>query len=463
MHKTYPEWSTTLIAMQQAVVDAGTDFDAVMKAVTEGALQVLPQANGAVVEMREGDELCYRVASGASAPYVGLRLRLDKSLSGRAILTGQFQTCPDTEEDSFADRPACRRIGIRSMLVVPLIYQGEAVGVLKIHAAEPHVFGAGDLLAVQLLSGPIVIGLSNLGAADAQRARQLADRRFEATFAHAPVGIAHVAPDGGLLLVNDRFCMITGWARAELLEHRFQRITHPDDLSADLAHVGRLMSGKAERYSMEKRYLRPDGSHVWVNLTVSLVRDQQGAPDFFVAVIEDISEIRRVQAEALRDPLTGALNRRGLTERLEQAMARASRNDGWLSLAYLDLDGFKQVNEDHGHAEGDMLLVDIARALGEVLRPGDDVARVGGDEFVMIMPDLDEKHAGAVVERARMAVMEVGKARLSPISGSFGGVCCVPRPGQPPEDLIARADRAMFQAKKAGKNQACLVVDSTLP
>jgi two-component system sensor histidine kinase UhpB len=122
------------------------------------------------------------------------------------------------------------------------------------------------------------------------------EARFRATFEQAAVGIAHVGTDGRFLRINRKFCSIVGYPAGELLERTFQEITHPEDLDTDLDQVRQLLAGEKDTYSLEKRYVRKDGGTVWVNLTVSLVRDETGAPQNFVSVIEDIS--RRKQAEA---------------------------------------------------------------------------------------------------------------------------------------------------------------------
>lgn len=145
--------------------------------------------------------------------------------------------------------------------------------------------------------------------------------RFRATFEQAAVGIAHVSPDGRWLRVNRRLCEITGYSHYELLGLTFQAITHPDDLKADLGHVRRLLAGEISTYSMDKRYVRKDGSPVWVNLTVSLVRRPADDPAYFISVIEDVSERKRLEAEVAR--YAGDLERRVAerTRELEDANA----------------------------------------------------------------------------------------------------------------------------------------------
>jgi len=139
---------------------------------------------------------------------------------------------------------------------------------------------------------------------DARRAESL----FRETFARAPVGIAHVAPDGRFLRINDRFCQIVGYGREEMLALTFQDITHPDDMEEDLDNVRKMLNGELPTYTMDKRYLRKDGSISWVNLTVSLVRDRAGAPDYFISAVVDVNDVKQIQAAL--EQRTGALKER---------------------------------------------------------------------------------------------------------------------------------------------------------
>jgi diguanylate cyclase (GGDEF)-like protein/PAS domain S-box-containing protein len=126
-----------------------------------------------------------------------------------------------------------------------------------------------------------------------------AEQRFQATFEQAAIGLALVTPDGSWLLVNQKLCDIVGYTAEQLLERSLQDITHPDDVALDLEQRERVLAGELATYSMEKRYLRSDTSVVWINLTVSLVREASGAPRYFIAAVEDISERTRAE-RALR-------------------------------------------------------------------------------------------------------------------------------------------------------------------
>jgi len=135
---------------------------------------------------------------------------------------------------------------------------------------------------------------------DTETALRQSEQRFRATFEQAAVGIAHAGLDGHFLRVNNRFCDLLGYTRAELLTVTFREFTHPDDLPASLDGLRRLVAGEIPAVTMDKRYLRKDGSQLWVSLTVSLVRDGAGAPDYCIAVAEDISRRKRVEAKFRR-------------------------------------------------------------------------------------------------------------------------------------------------------------------
>lgn len=197
------------------------------------------------------------------------------------------------------------------------------------------------------------------------------EERFRATFEQAAVGIAHVAPDGRWLRVNRKLCEIVGYSHDELLALTFQDITHPADLNADLALVGQVLAGEIDSYQMEKRYLRQGGEQIWINLTVSLVRDEQGAPDYFISVLEDIGPRKAAEAEVAR--LNADLERR-VVERTAELQAANSELDSFAYAVSHDLrtplraiNGFSVALEEDCGGE----LSDTAHGLlGEIVSAG---------------------------------------------------------------------------------------------
>ena len=150
----------------------------------------------------------------------------------------------------------------------------------------------------------------------AEAALRESEARFRGTFENAAIGIVHEDLDGRFLLLNRTFCDIVGYEHAELLGKRWQDITHPDDLSVGEEHYRRLASGEVQRFSLEKRYVRPDRSLVWVEVTVSLQRDEAGSPAYAIAIVEDISDRKRLQEALQRSKTRLELSVRGSNIRI---------------------------------------------------------------------------------------------------------------------------------------------------
>ncbi|MEZ5372589.1 MAG: diguanylate cyclase [Microthrixaceae bacterium] len=309
-------------------------------------------------------------------------------------------------------------------------------------------------------SGDLLVSLQDISeqvAASAARAR--AEATFAAAFEHSQAGIAMVTTAGVFTRVNPAFTTITGYPEDELVGTTFQQITHPDDLALDQRYVAELLAGERVSYRMEKRYIRRDGDVVWVDLRVALVRGVGNTPLHFVANVVDISERRRTEqflrsenseltVRASHDHLTGLPNRRLLDEQL--AMRSADLDDGGFVLI-CDVDGFKAVNDEHGHQTGDAVLTEIANRLRDCSREGDLVARIGGDEFaVLARLGGNEEAALRLGERLVDAVRQpitVGEATVE--VGLSVGIDRL-RPHLEVGESIRPADQALFEVKRHG-------------
>ncbi len=283
---------TSVIEAQHEVMALGHDPERVMPVIAHRA-QVMTDADSGVVELVDGDEMVYRAVAGGATGLVGLRLAIATSLSGLCVRTGEILRCEDTDTDDRVDREACRRVGARSMIVVPLRHDRVAVGVLKVTSARPGAFTDTHVDALELVAGFVSAALVH--AAD-KLALQASEERFRLTFDMAPIGMALVGLTGHWLRVNRAMCDVVGYTPEELIALTFQDLTHPDDLAIDLALVEQLLRGEIPRYSLAKRYFHKAGQVVHVMLHVSLVRDGAGQPLHFVSQVEDVTERKAIEA-----------------------------------------------------------------------------------------------------------------------------------------------------------------------
>jgi len=285
-----------------------------------------------------------------------------------------------------------------------------------------------------------------------------AEDRFRSAFDNAPIGMALVSPDGRFIKVNRALCDLTGYSETDLLVRNFQAITHADDLDADLAHLQDVLADRRRSYQMEKRYHHADGHIIWVTLSVSLVRDADGEPLYFISQIEDISsrkqreraletQAARLAVIAATDQLTGLSTRRSWDVAIADRTSRPEQSLERFGIALIDLDALKEINDTHGHHAGDQALVAMASALRTVVRDEDLVARIGGDEFAVLIPSISAEAMLALTER----ILEVLPEKLSASAGvaSWDG-------SESAAELQHRADLALYAAKHAGKGRASL-------
>ena len=299
-----------IIEFQSAIAAELNDPARVMAMVMERA-QGLTEADGAVVEVVEDDDMVYRAVSGIVESALGLRIDKDASLSGLCVAENTPLRCDETLTDDRVDRPACQRAGIRSMVVVPLVIDGlPPIGVLKVVSCQPASFTDLDCETLGAMAGFIALSLR-----------------------HA-----------------------TSW--------------------------------------------------------------------------EDLDQKVR------QDGLTGLANRAAVLERLSVWLEEPGARSSAITIHYLDLDGFKEINDTSGHAAGDLRLKEVAAALNSGVRGDDLVARIGGDEFVVVCRNLGLDDALAMGERlGRVAEASVGLARS--------------QEGDTADALLARADEAMYATKRA--------------
>jgi diguanylate cyclase (GGDEF)-like protein/PAS domain S-box-containing protein len=266
----------------------------------------------------------------------------------------------------------------------------------------------------------------------------------EAIVASLPEGLLVTDATGRVTKANEAAARLFGVTIGELVGGRLA------DLPVRAARedpVGRALEGGTVR-GVLVQIERRDGTTQWAEVGASPLAEPDGRPygviSTWAEATERVRRERRMREEADSDPLTGLANRRALERMLPSALARAGREGREVGVLLLDLDDFKALNDRDGHAAGDAALIAIAAALRGCVRERDLVARVGGDEFVIVLPDLHPGHGAAVECAARTAAALREAAGLTAATG----IACFPRHGEEAAELLAHADRGMYAAKR---------------
>jgi diguanylate cyclase (GGDEF)-like protein/PAS domain S-box-containing protein len=295
--------------------------------------------------------------------------------------------------------------------------------------------------------------------------RQLAEDQMELAsrvFASAREGIMVTDAKGSIIDVNAAFTTITGYSREEAMGQNPRMLSSgrqgPEFYAAMWASLAEHGYWSGEIWNRRKT-----GEVYAELLTLSAVRQADGAVSHYVALFSDVTAQKNYQTELERmahfDVLTGLPNRLLLADRMQQALRQATRRQRQVAVLFLDLDGFKAINDRHGHAVGDQLLVALAHRIREALRDGDTLARVGGDEFAAVLLDLEDPNSAlAVVERCIevAAIPFAMNNQWLQVSASVGVTFYPQADVLDAEQLLRQADQAMYQAKVQGKNRYCV-------
>jgi diguanylate cyclase (GGDEF)-like protein/PAS domain S-box-containing protein len=282
------------------------------------------------------------------------------------------------------------------------------------------------------------------------------DEVFRQVFERAPVAEATIALDSTFMHVNAKACELLGYQEHEVLGIPFPRFVDESSLPAATEVFAALLSGSSRTAQIDVEVVRKDGTILHTESYVSTVLDDTGAPLYFFVLVQDVTERRRRQREiwhqAVHDALTELPNRAWFLERLGQAVARGRREQNRLAVFFVDLDGFKEVNDTLGHEAGDQLLFAAAGRMSRVLRPGDTLARYGGDEFTVLCEDIPGRtEVSEIAERILTALREPfivagGKASIA----ASIGVALADAGSHATSTLVETADAAMYSSKQSG-------------
>jgi diguanylate cyclase (GGDEF)-like protein/PAS domain S-box-containing protein len=410
-------------------------------------------AHGAVT-LRSGTlKLIARYSAGVTDPYAGIgTVNVSKELrSALAANADQGSFVSRTASDGFERINAYRRIQGSSLLLLVGIATDDFYTPWKEEVAE--VAGLSALLEfVVIWLSLLVYRQSSRQVQSHRRVVRLAAER-EALLDNELVGMVKLS-DRTEVWHNKAFAALLGYGPGELAG-RSSRLLYPDDASYE--QVARAYAELTENshFRTQIQVIRKDAALLWVDLSCAKLPDDES-----LWMMVDISRAKESETEARHlarhDALTGLANRSEFIDILKERLREAERIGRQVAVCYIDLDGFKAVNDEHGHQAGDRLLKEAAQRMTAAVRSGDVVARLGGDEFVAVLCDvLNDAEVPVALKRlvdGLAAPMAVRDGLEVAVSASIG-VALYPKHGVQADQLLAFADEAMYRAKRAGKNR----------
>ncbi len=280
------------------------------------------------------------------------------------------------------------------------------------------------------------------------------DRFFFNAFQNAAMGMALAEPDGQWLMVNRSLCELTGYSEEEFYKTTFQELIHPGNRKKELDYINSLLCGELESCQKEKRVFHKDGRKIYIQISVSLVKEKDGSPLFFIFQMQDITERKLLEEELVKqatiDMLTGINNRRHFFYLAERDILRCSRYKEPLVLLMIDIDHFKKVNDTYGHSIGDDALKKMVEVCRSEIRAFDNFGRIGGEEFGMLLTKADAKSGFHLAERLRKLVEQsvlITDRGVVKFTISIGGIAFSGN-NVSLGTLMKQADEALYRAKK---------------
>jgi diguanylate cyclase (GGDEF)-like protein/PAS domain S-box-containing protein len=375
------------------------------------------------------------------------------------VLLPDLQRDPRISEEA---RDFYVRASIVSGATFPLLLRDKIVGLLRVGSLQPTAFPPPMVALLQELAvqAAMVVNAVQLQEEQerAKNALGASEERFRSLVQNAADLITVIEVDTTIIYQSPSIQQVLGYAAGEVLGKKLSDFVHPDDIGQIVAFLREAMDEPSGAASIVARLRHQDESWRYVEI-VGTDRRHVTSVHGFVLNIRDVTERRELEEQlryqAFHDPLTGLANRARFMDRLEHELGRSTRHGRTVGMLFMDLDDFKSVNDALGHPAGDRLLLGVAARLQLCLRPGDTAARFGGDEFAVLLEEIDRaEDAVAVGERIIEALQEpIALDEKEVFTRASIGVALGQR-GQPrAEELLRRADVAMYVAKGRGKGR----------
>lgn len=376
----------------------------------------------------------------------------------RRLEVVDFPSVADLPPEAALDREVLGAQSIQSVLAVPMVASKGVIGFIGLDAVRTPRDWSDEERTLLALAGNAFTGvLERKRADDTLRA---SEARYRSVVEGVKEVIFQTDQQGRWVFLNRAWLDITGYPVDRALGRPFSDYVHPDDCAQHREMFDALRRREADSLTQAVRYQRIGGGFRWVEVDARVVTDSAGALIGFAGTLNDITSQKEHEAQleyiAHYDALTGLPNRVLLHDRLQRSMAHSRRRGTRLAVAYIDLDGFKAVNDQHGHQAGDQLLTTVAARMKAVLREGDSISRLGGDEFVAVLIDIgDAESCVLLVQRLLSAVAQSVRIAGHDLNVSASiGLTLYPQGEEVDADqLLRQADLAMYEAKLAGKNR----------
>ncbi len=382
--------------------------------------------------------------------------------TGRAVLSGLAQWCQDFQHDP-ATTPwheRAVRYGWGASAALPLQRNGQVIGALTLYSGEPHAFDEAARTLIEEMVMDLDYALDSFQREQARQAAstalQRSEQRLRTIIETEPECIKVVAADGQLLEMNQAgMAMLQADTLQQIQQLGLLHFVLPDYHAAFMQLHQQVMSGQSGTLEFEISGLQ--GQRRWLETHAAPMRDEDGSISMQLAITRDITQ-RKQNEQHIRylahyDVLTGLPNRVMLEEQAEQILQQAARQQQELALMFLDLDHFKDINDSLGHSVGDALLVQLAARLRQLVPDGALVSRLGGDEFILLLPEMNAPMAEALAQQLLGDIAHPYQVTPYDLNVSASiGIALYPRDGLDLETLSRRADAAMYLAKKAGRS-----------
>ncbi|MCG8668428.1 MAG: EAL domain-containing protein [Pseudomonadales bacterium] len=363
-----------------------------------------------------------------------------------------------TTDDAFAPwKNAASERNYRSLAALPIRIKDKPIGVFAIYSAFTDHFDTAMLDLLRDMANDIELGLHWIDQETHRIEMEGKFRRLFQAIEQSATAVTITDSSGVIEYVNPHFTLLTGFSPGEVMGLTPLELATGNSgkqVYSDIQEA--LLSGTEWRGEIKNK--AKDGSEFWTLQHIAPIRDEENEVTHFVSTASDITELHHAQETieklAYYDELTGLPNRRMFFDRLNQSIVSAQRRNESFAVCYLDLDGFKNINDSLGHEAGDLLLIEVAKRLKLNIRAKDTVSRLGGDEFTLILTDVKSPDDASVVSRNIITALAqpVALADTSVVVTTSIGIAIYPTDGTELDDLTRHADLAMYHAKAAGRN-----------